>query len=107
MVGPEPLEGNPLTARYHGEILWISQSTAPLAFVAASGAFSLLLVARCLGPLSTGPTHEGLRSYRWDSFGEVTGPETLQNPATGGVQGCSTLCLRGTSRQRREGRLFA
>src|SRR3954467_504797 len=32
-----------------------------------------------------GPTHEGLRSYRWDSFGEVTGAETLQNPATGGV----------------------
>src|SRR3954469_7077916 len=52
MVGPEPLEGNPLTARYYGELLWISQSTAPLAFAAASGAFSLLLVARCLGPLS-------------------------------------------------------
>src|SRR3954449_3307394 len=52
MVGPEPLEGNPLTARYHEELLWISQSTAPLAFAAASGASSLLLVARCLRPLS-------------------------------------------------------
>src|SRR3954453_857447 len=30
-----------------------------------------------------GPTHEGLRSYRWDTFGEVTGAETLQNPANG------------------------
>src|SRR3954470_3713350 len=32
-----------------------------------------------------GQTHEGLRSYRWGPFGEGTGAETLQNPATGGV----------------------
>src|SRR3954453_3379099 len=32
-----------------------------------------------------GPTHEGLRSYGWGPFGEGTGAETLQNPATGGV----------------------
>src|SRR3954465_12358989 len=37
------------------------------------------------GPRRPGQTHEGLRSYRWGPFGEVTGAETLQNPATGGV----------------------
>src|SRR3954453_14605651 len=30
-----------------------------------------------------GQTHEGLRSYVWGTFGEVTGAETLQNPAKG------------------------
>ena len=28
-------------------------------------------------PNWTGQTHEGLRSYGWGSFGEVTAPETL------------------------------
>ena len=32
-----------------------------------------------------GQTHEGLRSYAWGTFGEVTGAETLQNPAKGGI----------------------
>ena len=32
-----------------------------------------------------GLTHEGLRSYRWGTFGEVTGAETLENPAKGGI----------------------
>jgi hypothetical protein len=32
-----------------------------------------------------GQTHEGLRSYGWGTFGEVTGVETLQNPAKGGI----------------------
>src|SRR3954454_24856112 len=31
-----------------------------------------------------GQTHEGLRSYDWGTFGEVTGAEPLQNPAKGG-----------------------
>src|SRR3954469_20132769 len=35
--------------------------------------------------VGAGPTHEGLRSYRWGPLGEGTGAETLQNPATGGV----------------------
>src|SRR3954447_14172202 len=50
MVGPELLEGNPLTARYHGELLWISQSTAPLAFAAASGLFPCCLWRDASGP---------------------------------------------------------
>jgi hypothetical protein len=32
-----------------------------------------------------GQTHEGLRSYGWGTFGEVTGAQTLQNPAKGGI----------------------
>jgi hypothetical protein len=32
-----------------------------------------------------GQTHEGLRSYDWGTFGEVTGAETLQNPERGGI----------------------
>src|SRR4051812_11573167 len=37
-----------------------------------------------LGLLS-GQTHEGLRSYRWGTFGEGTGAKTLRNSAKGGV----------------------
>src|SRR3954451_22452927 len=33
-----------------------------------------------------GQTHEGLRSYRWGPFGEVTGAETLQNPERGALR---------------------
>src|SRR3954451_5136745 len=36
---------------------------------------------------NAGATHEGLRSYDWGTFGEVTAAETLQNPATGGISG--------------------
>src|SRR3954468_7270883 len=32
-----------------------------------------------------GQTHEGLRSYGWVRFGEVTGAETLQNPERDGI----------------------
>ena len=35
--------------------------------------------------VEAGQTHEGLRSSRWGPFGEVTGAETLQNPAKGGI----------------------
>ncbi len=35
--------------------------------------------------LGTGLTHEGLRSYTWGNFGEVTAAQTLQNPAKCGT----------------------